>query len=305
MMPARDATPRPSSRLVLAFLAGASWLFSGCAIITTNHYILKARGETMAPPILPALNTAGKEGYASIGFRLGQQRETDANLQARFNGDTTYGADPFTSNRIDVWHTSPGNYVVSRTRFNAGLDLRGVVNRHFDIFLSGNLGPKALQGPYSGLIGFGVTFTTPVVHFRVAPAAGMHRYSTVVTDSVNENWNYQGTIDDFDTTYVRQVRDRKTDNFGAISFSAWLPENLVGPVKPYVQYQYQTIYIQSDLLVKDALTVNGSVWVAGLNWEVSKAMAMNLAVSRETLFNDLSEDAFYKGELGVEFKFRE
>lgn len=304
MMLSRHSVPRLFSRFALPLVAAASWALSGCAVITTNHYILKARGETMAPPTLPALNTAGKEGYASIGLRLGRQEETDANLQARFDGDTTYGADPFSAGRTDIWHTSPGNYVVSRTRFNAGLDLRGVVNRHFDIFLSGNLGPKALQGPYSGLIGLGVTFTSPVVHFRVAPAAGMHRYSVHVTDSISEHWDYQNS-EDFDTTYVRQVRKRKTDNFGAISFSAWLPENLVGPWKPYVQYQYQTIYIQSELLNEDALTVNGSVWVAGLNWEVSKAMALNLAVSRETLFNDLSEDAFYKGELGVEFKFRE
>jgi hypothetical protein len=287
----------PLSKTSRCLAACAAFLLSGCAV-TTHHYVLNARGEAVAPPVIPALNTADKDGHASLGVRLGRRSEPEAILQARFDGDTLHSL-PFGD--IDVYHTYPGNYVLDLGEVDVGLDLRILINRHVDLFLSANLRPDAFGEYYSGLLGFGVTFTMPWVHFRIAPALGAQEYSMAVTDSLTKHWGQ--TTDDYDTTYVRSVRERRSDNFSAFSFSIWLPENLVGPLKPYLQYQSQKISLQSRLLAQDALTVDGSTWIAGVNYALTPAWAINVAASRENFSNDLSRDALFKIETGLEFKF--
>jgi len=295
----RRASILPFRLLHAACFALGALVFTGCSV-TTNHYVLDAKGKVAATPILPALNTAGKDGYTSAGIRVARREVSKASLQARFDGDTVYSYSPGVM-RTDIYHTRPGNYLLDLGSFDVGVDLRAAPNRHFDFFMSADTRIDAPSLYYSGMMGIGITLTTPILHFRAAPAIGMHHNQVTVTDSLVEHW--EGPyIDDFDTTYVRHVRERNFDGFGAVSFSAWLPQSLVGPLVPYVQYQYQTLFLQSKLLSEDALKVNTSTWVAGLNWSASRYLALNVAFARAIVFNDLSRKADYKIETGMEFK---
>jgi hypothetical protein len=284
-----------------AALAALGLLLGGCSSGVAHHYVRSARVNMAAPVTTPALNLSNGEPTTLAGLRISHGGPS----QGRSSTKTDTGA--FNDSTLATRHGYygyPGNYAVDRDPLVIGFDFQGMPNRVFDFFFTAEVAPRR-KPRGSVMVGMGLSWPSRWIGLRAAPSLTALHYRMAATDSI---YTYEeliggGTIE----TEELVTEDRDRLGFGAGgSLSAWVPGSLTGiPFTPFVQYQYNSIWVNSSTLPSTVLAVRAHTWSGGFDYETSFGH-LQARLSREALAGEgPGWTRSYRGQTALIFRLRE
>jgi hypothetical protein len=284
-----------------AALAALGLLLAGCSSGVAHHYVRSARVKLAAPATTPALNLSNGEPMTLAGFRVSQGGPS----QGRSSTKTDTSA--FNDTTLETRHGYfgyPGNYEVKRDPLVVGFDFQGMPNRIFDFFFTAEVAPQR-DARGSMMVGMGLTWPARWIGLRAAPSLTALHYRMAAVDSI---YTYEdlvggGTVETEEL--VSEDRDRLGFGAGG-SLSAWIPGSLTGiPFTPFVQYQYNAIWVNSSTLPSTVLALRAHTLGGGFDYETSFGH-LQARLAREAIAGEgPGWSRSYRAQTALIFRLRE